>query len=152
MHAEATEATRAEVLIAEDLEPLQELLQRAFEDEGYMVHAACNAAEAKAIFMDHANIRLIVSDLGMGGGTLNGDALHRAIKDELTVRRGVFILTSGGSDQYAPGVAEYINREKIPFVPKPYMTNAIVGAGTSLLRQIGRGIPLDGGREAVSTR
>ncbi|WP_062018307.1 response regulator [Aureimonas sp. AU4] len=112
------------VLVVED-EPL--ILMNAidfFEEAGFKVYEARNAAEALRVLEEQDDIRVVFTDVDMPG-SMNGLALAFAVWDRWPPIQ--LIVTSGftripQSDLPAGGV----------FVPKPYQHNTI----TQLARQM----------------
>jgi len=85
------------VLIVDDCPEIRELLAEFFRLViGVQTFVACHAREAAEIFRANFEIGAIVSDYWMGEQGLNGDDLHRELKDELDARRACFALLHGG--------------------------------------------------------
>jgi len=123
----AAPAERPTVLVAEDEDNLRELLVRALEDAGYLVHSASGAAEALAVVGQlGAPIDLIVSDVVMPGES--GPVLARRLRRAFPSLR--VLLISGY-------LADNLDLADIPgarFLQKPFDLDAFLDDVAALLR------------------
>ncbi len=112
------------ILVVDDVEALRDLLQEIAAFAGFRAVTAWNATSATRAFMDHPEIRMVVSDLGMGplDGSENGDVLHRAIVSELKARNGAFVLLHGGSSD-----TSYFDGLNVPIGLKPMDIGDLAG-------------------------
>jgi CheY-like chemotaxis protein len=92
--------TRPVVVVSED-----ELLVRMFtadflDEAGYNVFQAANADEALALLRTRSDVQVLVTDVEMPQGAMNGFALARRVREELP---GVAIMIVSGRAYPEPG-------------------------------------------------
>ena len=103
------------MLLIEDEEMLREVVRRALETKGYIVHVATDGEEGILQFQSHRQeIAVVVSDLGLP--RMPGDEVLRHIR---RMKPDVFtILASGFID---PKIKAGLTKEGIvEFIQKPY--------------------------------
>lgn len=120
-------ASKAVVLIVED-EPLLRMSGAAMvEDAGFEPVEASNADEAILILESRDDIRLILTDIDMPNGSLNGLKLAAAVR-----RRWPPIAIIVVSGHQVPAGKEL--PEGSAFYPKPYPEHVVIAKMQSLLR------------------
>jgi CheY-like chemotaxis protein len=104
---------RAVILVIED-EPLVRITAVTFiEDAGFAVIEAGDADEAIKLLESRNDIRLILTDIDMPQGSMNGLRLARAVRDRWPPIE--IIIVSG---HQIPAAADLPERSR--FFPKPY--------------------------------
>jgi two-component system cell cycle response regulator CpdR len=115
------------VLFAEDEVLLRGDVTAALQEAGFVVIAATNGTEAKALLQEHAgSLRAFVTDVNLGAGPDGWDLGHlaRELNPDLPV-----IYASGGTEQEwaSKGVPNSL------FIGKPYATAQIIVAVSTLM-------------------
>jgi CheY-like chemotaxis protein len=119
--------SKAVVLIVEDEPFLRMAGATMVEDAGFEPIEASNADEAIHMLESRDDIQLILTDIDMPNGTLNGLMLAAAVR-----RRWPPIAIIVVSGQRIPTAEEL--PEGTPFYAKPYPEDAVVAKMHSLLR------------------
>jgi signal transduction histidine kinase/ActR/RegA family two-component response regulator len=101
------------ILLVEDESTLRNILHKALNEFGYLVHEAENGQEAIKVFEKHKHqIDLVITDLGMP--KMNGRELHKHIKmanPDMKVIIATGYLEQELKDQLIKaGVSEFINK------------------------------------------
>ena len=103
------------VLVADDEQPVLQLVRRMLERLDYVVLTACDGQAAVEVFEQHADeIGCVIVDLSMP--RLDGAATCRAVR---AIRPGVPVVVASGygedtaSDRFGPGGAS-------AFIQKPF--------------------------------
>jgi signal transduction histidine kinase/ActR/RegA family two-component response regulator len=105
----------ANILLVEDEEPLRRLVSMLLQQQGYAVHEAASAEEARRQFHTQAQgFAVVLSDVVMPGGS--GLDLAMALRTEQPSLR--VVLMSGYSDEQAR--LTDIQRAGIAFMQKPF--------------------------------
>ncbi|MCZ6486305.1 MAG: PAS domain S-box protein [Acidobacteria bacterium] len=100
------------ILVAEDEEPVREILDRVLKELGYTVLCASHAQEAEALLLKHnGEIDLLLSDVIMPGRS--GPALYRRLKDK---RPSLRVLYMSGYAETMFGSLDPC----APFLSKPF--------------------------------
>lgn len=81
-----------QILIVDDEAAMRDLCRTFIENYGYRVLVAGDGAEALALYAEHPDIRLVITDLDMP--TMNGASLIRALEE---INPAVRIVTATGS-------------------------------------------------------
>lgn len=116
---------RTTVLIAED-EPLARMAAvQALSAAGLDVVQACDATEALAILAEHPSVRVLVTDIVMPSGTVNGYQLTAMIAARWPQIR---ILIVSGADRPQPGELPL----GVGFLAKPWTGPDLVAAVRAL--------------------
>lgn len=116
------------ILVAEDNEPMRELLKVLLLNEGYQVISARDGIEAVQQYKTYrANIQVVITDLEMP--KLDGVGAYRQIK---SIDPGVkVIFVSGAPDTQT---RNQLHREGVQhFFPKPYMPAELLATIRKLL-------------------
>ena len=113
------------ILVVDDDEPIRNTLLDLFEDTGYSVIGAPDAAQALNVLHDSPAPRVVVLDHLMP--MLDGDALIRAISAEadLAARTHVVYLTAVAHALPA-NVVQLLHDQAIPVVHKPFDTEELL--------------------------
>ena len=112
-------AGRRTVLLVEDADALRELTKRLLERQGYTVLAAANAEEARQLFMSHAAIDLLLTDVVMPGAS-GPDLVIQLLKERPTLK---VIYMSGYTDEAI--VHHGVLAPGIDFVAKPFTSETL---------------------------
>lgn len=119
---------RTTVLVAED-EPLARMAAvQALTAAGFDVVQACDASEALAILTEHSNVRVLVTDIVMPSGTVDGYQLTAMIAARWPQIR---ILIVSGADRPQPGELPL----GVGFLAKPWTGSDLTGAVLALVAQ-----------------
>jgi len=115
-----TLAHRRTILVVEDELFIRLSAVASLEDEGFLVLAAKNSAEALDLLSRHSEINIMMTDVRMPG-LIDGLALIAQVHiDHPTIRS---IVVSGNAS-----VAQANNAGALGFVAKPYLTKTMVQA------------------------
>ena len=109
---------RVAVLVVEDESLIRMVIVSSLEDAGFLIYEAGNADKAILMFEEHADIRLVFTDINMPGEC---DGLELARRVHLLRPDIRLILTSG---KIAPTHDELPSSAR--FLPKPYEGRALV--------------------------
>lgn len=107
---------RETVLVAEDEEPLREMVVQVLQGQGYTVLEAASGQEALELWKKaETPIDLLLTDMVMPGGILGGELAERLVRERPDLK---VIFTSG----YTPGMAgkDISLLQGRNFLPKPY--------------------------------
>ena len=107
---------RETVLVAEDEEPLREMVAQVLRIQGYTVLEAASGRHALQVWEEaNQSVDLLVTDMVMPGGIMGGELAERLLTKCPNLR---VIYTSG----YSPGMAgkDASLLERRNFLPKPY--------------------------------
>jgi two-component system cell cycle sensor histidine kinase/response regulator CckA len=116
------------ILIAEDEEPVRELMQRILQSFGYKILLAKDGEEAIQVLAEHKDdIDLAILDLVMP--RIGGAAIYKSIR---SVRRGLKVLFISG---YASTSLEdtTVRISGMPFLSKPFTPTALIQRVRSVL-------------------
>lgn len=116
-------ATFHHILVVDNQPDICEMLRTAFEDRGYRVSLAGNAADARSI-LARGGLDLLVSDVAMFGGS----GLEVASYAESL---GIPCLLMSGDDRHIAALAD----GRRPFLPKPFRLTTLTGMIGALLAQ-----------------
>ena len=133
----AATAERLRILIAEDEEPLRELLTRSFAREGHAVEAVADGASALQL-ASAESFDVILLDVSLGEGP-NGHDVARALRDQRNV---VPIIMLTALDSEADAV-EGLESGADDYVTKPFGLAELRSRIRAVLRRAGawRGEP-----------
>jgi CheY-like chemotaxis protein len=106
----------ATILVADDEEPIVELLRDLFAEEGHAVLAAHNGREALALAR-RERPALVISDVMMP--LLDGVQLARTLREDAITREMVVILMSAAESPDLAGVGA------VAFLAKPFDLDAV---------------------------
>ncbi len=109
------------ILIAEDEEPLRNLLARVLERAGYTVLLAANGEEALEVFMQHAE-RIDLCLLDMVMPKMGGKAVYDTLKQEYPGLRFLFASGYNTEDIHK----DFVLKEGIELIQKPCGLTAIL--------------------------
>ena len=125
------------ILVVDDDEPIRNTLLDLFEDTGYAVTGAPDAAQALNILHGSPAPRVVVLDHLMP--MLDGDALIRAIRAEadLAARTRIVYLTAVAHALPA-NVVQLLHDLSIPVVHKPFDTGELL----AVVERVGAELPL----------
>jgi CheY-like chemotaxis protein len=116
------------VLVVEDEALIRMSTVASLEDAGLRVLEAGNSAEALYVLGQHAEIRVLVTDVHMPG-KMDGLALVSQVQRDHPVIRAVVVSGNATATQaYQAGAARFIS--------KPYLTQSVVRAVLSLVPHI----------------
>jgi DNA-binding NtrC family response regulator len=115
------------VLLVDDEEPIVRLVSAALRHDGYDVITAGDAATALHLSRGQLTLNLLITDLDMGRGRMNGIELAGRVKYEHLDVDILFI--SGAAD-----AQELVQEHSLPFLAKPF-TTAILIYSLKQLRQ-----------------
>jgi two-component system, response regulator PdtaR len=116
---------RMAVLVVED-EPLVRMFIADFLDEaGFKIIETVNANEAVTILTARPDVQVIITDIEMPKGSMNGLELARVVQERWP---GVGIVISSGREHPGPDDLS----EKVAFVAKPYLPETVI----TLIRQM----------------
>lgn len=107
---------RETVLVAEDEDPLREMVVRVLTMQGYKVLEAASGVEAIGVYERASDtVDLLMTDMVMPGGVMGSDLADRLRAENPKLK---VIFTSG----YSPGMAgkDLSVLEQPNFLPKPY--------------------------------
>lgn len=113
------------ILVVDDEPLLRMVLIDLFEDAGFRVHEAKNAADALTILKSHPAIRVVVTDIQMPGA-MDGSGLARYIRDAYPP---IALIISSGA--VAPHAADL--PAGAVFLPKPIDQRELLATVTRLL-------------------
>jgi DNA-binding NtrC family response regulator len=109
----------ATVLLVDDEEPVLRLVSAALRNDGYNVITACDAATALHLSRGQLTLNILITDLDMGKGRMNGIELAGRVKDE---HPDVDILVISG----AADVRELVREHNLPFLAKPFTAASLI--------------------------
>ncbi len=113
------------VLVVED-ETLVRMFMTDFLDEaGFKVFEAVNADEALTVLKARPDVQVVVTDIEMPAGSMNGLNLARAIQKRWP---GVGVVVTSGRERPGPDDLS----EKVAFLAKPYLPDTII----NVIRQL----------------
>lgn len=116
------------ILIAEDEEPVRDMLTLMLERQGYKIIAATDGADAIAKFVEHKNtIRMLVFDVMMPN--INGKDAYNAIRQLKPDIKALFL--SGYSEDVATNST--ILNEGLHFMQKPVSRDKLLRAVREML-------------------
>ncbi|WP_262272650.1 MULTISPECIES: response regulator [Microvirga] len=116
---------RMVVLVVED-ETLVRMFMTDFLDEaGFKVFEAVNADEALTVLKARPDVQVVVTDIEMPAGSMNGLNLARAIQKRWP---GVGVVVTSGRERPGPDDLS----EKVAFLAKPYLPDTII----NVIRQL----------------
>ncbi|MGU3540388.1 response regulator [Methylobacterium sp. A54F] len=113
-------ADRIGILLVEDEPMLLLSTALAFEEAGITVFEASNSDEAVKVLSQRDDIRVLITDVAMPRGAMNGYQLARLVASRWP-HMGVLILS--GVDRPAEGDMP----PGVRFMPKPYRTRDLIG-------------------------
>ena len=123
----AAHGRQESILVVEDETALRDLVVRVLSRQGYRVHAAGSAAEAKGVWRArHEEFDLLVTDILMPGG-MTGRELADALQQE---KPGLEVIFTSGYSTAVVG-RDFELLEGINFLQKPYPPQVLV----NLVRQ-----------------
>ncbi|MBQ0821884.1 response regulator [Microvirga sp. HBU67558] len=113
------------VLVVED-ETLVRMFMADFLDEaGFKVFEAVNADEAMTVLKARPDVQVVVTDIEMPAGSMNGLTLARAIQERWPE---IGIVVTSGRER--PGPDDLSDR--VAFLAKPYLPDTII----NVIRQL----------------
>jgi CheY-like chemotaxis protein len=116
---------RLVVLVVED-ETLVRMFMADFLDEaGFKVFEAVNADEALTVLQARPDVQVVITDIEMPAGSMNGLKLARTIQERWP---GIGIIISSGRERPGPDDLS----DKVAFLAKPYLPNTVI----NLIRQM----------------
>jgi CheY-like chemotaxis protein len=123
-----TSTPKSRVLLVDDDPDLRRALARMLRTDGYEVREALNGREALQLLIDNHDFVpvVILSDHDMP--LMNGRELHQQLRLTFPELEPRFILMSGNDK-----VARYAKDVCIPFLSKPFSTEALSAAIKSVL-------------------
>ena len=111
--------SRMVVLVVED-ETLVRMFMADFLDEaGFKVFEAVNADEALTVLAARPDVQVIITDIEMPAGTLNGLELARTVQERWP---GIGIVITSGRER--PGLDDLSDR--VAFLAKPYLPDTMI--------------------------
>jgi DNA-binding NtrC family response regulator len=105
------------VLLAEDEETIRTVVVISLQRE-YSVLPACDADEALRVARSHEDITLLLTDVQMDGGSMNGIELAEHVLEE---NPGTKVLVMSGS----PGALTLAAEKGYPFLAKPFTVSRL---------------------------
>jgi len=108
------------ILVVDDEDHVRTLTQKALERHGYNVLAASHGAQAVALFAQHRQTALVLTDMAMP--VMDGGATITALK---AIDPGVRVIASSGhstSDAHARAVGAGV----AAFIDKPYSVDTLI--------------------------
>lgn len=105
------------VLLAEDEVTIRMLVAISLQQE-YSILPACDADEALSVARSHENITLLLTDVQMSGGSMNGIELAEHILEE---KPGTKVLVMSGLPESLALAAE----KGYPFLAKPFRATTL---------------------------
>ena len=105
------------VLLAEDEATIRTLVAVSLQQE-YSILPACDADEALRVARSHENIALLLTDVRMSGGSMNGIELAEHIVEE---KPGTKVLVMSGLPESLALAAE----KGYPSLAKPFRTTTL---------------------------
>lgn len=124
-----TAAARGSVLVVDDESAIRDLVGEALEALGYRVDKAGSAAEARQRLLELPDLALLVTDIGLPGGT-SGDELALAALEARPALKVLFI--SGFSENAIPTAA--FEEGQVRLLLKPFAMNELTAAVERLCR------------------
>jgi CheY-like chemotaxis protein len=112
---------RSVVLLVEDEALIRMSAADTLDDAGYRVVEAVHADEALLLLQARPDIQVLVTDVDMKGGSIDGFALARQVHERWP---WVAIIVMSGRMMPGPGDLP----EKAEFITKPYRSSALVEA------------------------
>ncbi len=110
---------RMVVLVVED-ETLVRMFMADFLDEaGFKVFEAVNADEALTVLHARPDVQVVITDIEMPAGSMNGLKLARTIQERWP---GIGIIMSSGRERPGPDDLS----DKVAFLAKPYLPNTVI--------------------------
>jgi CheY-like chemotaxis protein len=117
----------ASVLIVEDDKNTRDVLQLAFEDEGYVVAEAADGLQALDVLRESASPLVVVLDLDLP--KLDGiQVLQMVALDASLLARHAFILLTAVADQRFQAAEVVCAELMVPIMPKPFELDMVLGA------------------------
>lgn len=114
------------ILIVDDDEGIRETLRFMLEDAGYIVLEAKNGVEGLDILRASPDPMVVLLDMKMP--LLNGEQmLEAAVKEPDSLQRHVYIVDTASPQAITPRMMELITELAIPFVPKPFGMDEMLG-------------------------
>jgi len=116
---------RMVVLVVED-ETLVRMFMADFLDEaGFKVFEAVNADEALSVLQARPDVQVVITDIEMPTGSMNGLKLAQTIQERWP---GIGVVISSGRERPGPDDLS----EKVAFLAKPYLPDTVI----NLIRQM----------------
>jgi CheY-like chemotaxis protein len=113
------------VLVVED-ETLVRIFMADFLDEaGFKVFEAVNADEALTVLQARPDVQVVITDIEMPAGSMNGLKLAQTIQKRWP---GIGVVISSGRDRPGPDDLS----DKVAFLAKPYLPDTVI----NLIRQM----------------
>src|SRR5437879_4771514 len=106
------------VLLAEDEATIRIVVAISLQEE-YSVLPACDADEALCVARSHVNIALLLTDVQMCGGSMNGIELAERMLEE---KPGTKVLVMSG----CPRSLTLAARKGYPFLEKPFTLTRLI--------------------------
>lgn len=114
------------ILIVDDDEGIRETLRFMLEDAGYIVLEAKNGVEGLDILRASPDPMVVLLDMKMP--LLNGEQmLEAAVKEPDSLQRHAYIVDTASPQAITPRMMELITELAIPFVPKPFGMDEMLG-------------------------
>jgi CheY-like chemotaxis protein len=117
---------RAIVLVAEDEALVRMFAANLLDDAGYRVIEAVHADEALLLLQARPDVQVLVTDVEMAGGSIDGFELARQVRERWP-RLAVIVVSS--RKQPGPGDLP----DGVVFIPKPYRSAAVLQTIQSLV-------------------
>jgi CheY-like chemotaxis protein len=131
------------ILLIEDEQAQRELVRHVLEPRGFEVTEAQNGGEGIA-YLERREYAVILLDLRMPGGS--GEfVIQWILANRIELRSRVLIVTG---DLLSPGLEVFLNKVKLPMLPKPYLLGQLIAAVESIAA--GFGAPKQAASERVS--
>jgi CheY-like chemotaxis protein len=110
---------RMVILVVED-ETLVRMFMADFLDEaGFKVFEAVNADEALTVLQARPDVQVVVTDIEMPAGSMNGLTLARTIHERWP---GIGVVITSGRERPDPDDPS----DKVAFLAKPYLPDTII--------------------------
>jgi len=107
------------VLVVED-ETLVRMFMADFLDEaGFKVFEAVNADEALTVLQARPDVQVVITDIEMPAGSMDGLKLARTIQGRW---RGIGIIISSGRERPDPDDLS----KRVAFLSKPYLPDTVI--------------------------
>ncbi len=107
-------ASRATVLVVEDDEDVLELVEEALRLSGHRVITAHDGREALALFDQHPDLQIVVSDVVMPNGTSGVDLVREVLRRRPSV--AVLLMSGYPRDE----LSRIGGTDNFPFLAKPF--------------------------------
>jgi CheY-like chemotaxis protein len=130
--SEVDQPQRVVVLVVEDEVLVRMVLSDMLDDAGFKVIEAANADEALRVLAAVPEIEVVITDVEMPGGSIDGFELARRVRNQW--RMGV-LLASGRQMPGADGLPDGTH-----FLLKPYSSDLLVKLIKTLVEQSRAGV------------